>query len=191
MRIRQLRIRVNTDKGLFGTDIPFDDGLVILRAENSMGKSTCLKAILVALGMEAMLTANREDLPLPPVLKDHVHTDDGNAKVIESDIFLEIENRRKERIVVHRTIKGTKNTGLIEVSHGPALTKPDGKYRSDEFFVGRPGDMTRDFGFLRFLTEFLGLEVPTVRTFQNDDRPLYPQCIFPYFLWNSQEDGAV
>ncbi len=193
MRIRWLRIRVNTDKGLFGTDIPFDDGLVILRAENSTGKSTCLKAILVALGMEAMLTANREDLPLPPVLKDHVHTDDGDAKVIESDIFLEVENRRKERIVVHRTVKGTRNAGLIEVTHGPALTNPDGRYQSYDFFVGCAGDMTRDLGFLRFLTEFLGWEVPIVRTFQNDDRPLYPQCIFPYFFveqsrgWSSLE----
>ena len=181
MRIRQLRIRITTDQGLFGVDIPFDDGLFVLRAENSMGKSTCLKAILVALGLEAMLTANRMDIPLPPVLKEDVHTDEGHARVIESDIFVEIENRNRERAVVHRTVKGERNPGLIEVTRGPALSEP-GQYRSDEYFVGRGGDTTRDLGFLRFLIEFLEWDVPVVRTFKGDERPLYAQCIVPYFF---------
>ncbi len=181
MRLRHLRIRVMTDRGLFGVDLPFTDGLFIIRAENSMGKSTCLRAILVALGMEAMLTANREDLPLPPVLKEDLHTGDGHASVIESNIFLEIENSQGERAVVHRTVKGARDTGLIEVIRGPALTTT-GRYRSDDYFVGRPGDTTRDAGFLRFLIDFLGWDVPTVRTFQGDSRPLYPQCIMPYFF---------
>lgn len=181
MRLRHLRIRVMTDQGLFGVDLPFTDGLVILRAENSMGKSTCLRAILVALGMDAMLTANRNDLPLPPVLKEDLHTGDGRASVIESDIFLEIENSQGERAVVHRTVKGARDTGLIEVTRGPALTTT-GRFRSEDYFVGRPGDTTRDAGFLRFLLDFLGWNVPVVRTFQGESRPLYPQCIMPYFF---------
>lgn len=181
MRIRHLRIRINTDKGLFGVDIPFPDGLFVLRAENSMGKSTCLKSIVVALGMEAILTASRDDLPLPPVLKDEVHTENGHAKVIESEIFVEIGNHANDRIVVQRMIKGQRDSGLVEVTHGPALSSP-GKYPSEQFFVGRPGDTTRDLGFLRFLINFLGWKVPTVRTFQGDERPLYPQCIVPYFF---------
>lgn len=181
MRLRHLRIRVMTDQGLFGTDLPFTDGLFILRAENSMGKTTCLRAILVALGMEAMLTTSRVDLPLTPVLKEDLHTDDGHASVIESDIFLEIENSKGERVVVHRTVKGVKDTGLIEVIRGPALTTTK-RYQSDDYFVGRPGDTTRDAGFLRFLLDFLGWNVPTVRTFQGDSRPLYPQCMMPYFF---------
>ncbi len=181
MRLRHLRIRVMTDQGLFGVDLPFSDGLFVLRAENSMGKSTCLRAILVALGMEAMLTTSKTDLPIPPVLKDDLHTGEGHASVIESDIFLEIENTKGERIVTHRTVKGARDSGLIEVTYGPALTQP-GQHRSDEYFVGRSGDTTRDLGFLRFLIKFLGWNVPTVRTFQGDTRPLYPQCIVPYFF---------
>lgn len=181
MRLRHLRIRVMTDQGPFGVDLPFTDGLFILRAENSMGKSTCLRAILVALGMEAMLTTSRNDLPLPPVLKEVLQTGDGCANVIESEIFLEIENRKGERAVAHRTVKGARNAGLIAVTHGPALTKT-GRYRSEDYFVGRPGDATREAGFLRFLIDFLGWDLPTVRTFQGDSRPLYPQCLVPYFF---------
>jgi len=181
MRLRHLRIRVMTDQGLFGVDLPFTDGLFVLRAENSMGKSTCLRAILVALGMESMLTSNRDDLPLPPVLKEDLDTGDSRASVIESNIFLEIENNLGERAVVHRTVKGKRDAGIIEVIRGPALTKP-GTYPSDDYFVGRPGDTTRDAGFLRFMVDFLQWDVPTVRTFQGDSRPLYPQCIMPYFF---------
>ena len=163
MRLRHLRIRVMTDQGLFGVDLPFTDGLCIIRAENSMGKSTCLRAVLVALGMEAMLTTNKDDLPLPPVLKEDLHTGYGHAGVIESEIFLEIENSQGERAVMHRTVKGARDTSLIEVIRGPALTAK-GQYRSDEYFVGRRGDTTREAGFLRFLIDFLGWDVPMVRT---------------------------
>jgi hypothetical protein len=84
-----------------------------------MGKSTCLKAILVALGMEAILTTNRNDLPLPPVLKEYVDTEEGRARVLASSVSVEIENRSGERIVIHRTIKGEPDSGLIEVVKGP------------------------------------------------------------------------
>jgi len=181
MKIRQLRIRIETDKGPFGVDIPFEDGLLILRAENSMGKSTCLKAILVALGLESMLTTSRDDLPLTPVLKEDVHTEDGHASVIESEVFVEIENSTGERIVAHRTVKGSRDPGLIEVTHGAALSRP-GSYRSEEFFVGRSGDTTRELGFLRFFISFLGWDVPVVRTYRGESRPLYLQCIMPYFF---------
>ncbi len=170
-----------TDQGLFGVDVPFSDGLFILRAENSMGKSTCLRAIMVALGMEAMLTASKDDLPLPPVLKEDLNTGDGYASVIESDIYLEIENSEGERAVVHRRVRGAGNTSLIKVARGPALTTP-GQYRSEDYFVGPSGDTTREAGFLRFLIDFLGWDVPMVRTFQGDSRPLYLQCIVPFFF---------
>ncbi|WP_431287911.1 hypothetical protein [Roseateles chitinivorans] len=42
--------------------------IMLIRAENSMGKSTCARSILVALGMEAMLTTSLQDLPLTPAM---------------------------------------------------------------------------------------------------------------------------
>jgi len=190
MRLRHLRLRVTTNTGLFGTDIPLSDGLVVIRAENSMGKSTCLKAILVCLGMEAILTANRGDLPLPPVLKEYVDTDEGRARVIASSVSVEVENRNGERIVVHRTIKGDPDSGLIEVLKGPALSSP-GEYLSEQYFVGRAGDSTREMGFLRFLATFIGWTLPEVRTYQGDERPLYIQCIFPYFFVEQQRGWST
>ena len=62
MKLRRLVIRVQTSDGTYGNDIEFPDGLVVVWADNSMGKSTCVKAILIALGMEAMLTTSRSDV---------------------------------------------------------------------------------------------------------------------------------
>lgn len=182
MRIRHLRIRVNTDKGLHGTDIAFPDGLVVLWAENSMGKSTCIKSIMVVLGLEAMLGVSQQDLPLTPAMKSELSSDSGLARVLESDIYLEIENSSGTRIVVHRTVKGTRNKDLITVVFGPALSEPRDGYHSEDFFVTRSGAATRERGFHYFLAKFLGWELPFVQTYDGSECPLYLQCIFPYVI---------
>jgi hypothetical protein len=182
MRIRHLRLRINTDRGLHGTDIAFPDGLVVLWADNSMGKSTCIRAILVALGFEAMITASKQDLPLPPVMKAELMSDSYHAIVIQSDIFLELENSSGSRIVVHRAVKGTRSKDLITVTYGPALTQPTGSYKSEDFFVSRPGSALRERGFHYFLAEFLGWNLPSVQTYEGRQSPLYLQCIFPYVI---------
>ena len=41
--------------GLYGTDIAFAPGLNVIRAPNTSGKSTCIQAIIYALGLEGML----------------------------------------------------------------------------------------------------------------------------------------
>ena len=102
MRLRQLRINVGTSDGLYGTTLNFPDGLVVIRAENSMGKSTCARSILVALGMEAMLTTSQQDLPLTPAMMVKLEGVTGPHTVLESEIWLEIENDSGKRVTVQR-----------------------------------------------------------------------------------------
>ncbi len=193
MRLRHLRIRINTDLGLHGTDITFPDGLVVLWADNTMGKSTCLNSALVALGFEAMLTTAQSDVPLPHVMKAELDSEKGKATVIESDIYLEIENSQGTRIVVHRAVKGARSKDLVTVTHGAALTEPEGGYRSEDFFVARQGAASRERGFHRFLADFLRWQLPLVETYDGRQYPLYLQCIFPYMVveqkrgWSSIE----
>jgi hypothetical protein len=189
MKIRHLRIRINTDKGLHGTDIEFPNGLVILRADNTMGKSTCIQAILVALGFEAMLTTSQRDLPLPHAMKKQLFSNGINAIVLESDVYLEIENKDKKRIVIHRTIIGKRKSKLVTVIYGPALTE-GGNYRSEDFFVSRPGSATRERGFHRFLESFLGWDLPEVQTYDGRQVPLYLQCIFPFIIVEQKRGWA-
>lgn len=182
MRFRRLTIRVSTSNGMYGTTLDFPDGLVVIWADNSMGKSTCVKSMMVALGMEAMLTTQRADLPLPPAVKAKLDSETGEHDVLESEVFLEIENSKGQRIVVQRTIKGARDKNLITVHHGPILTVPDATVKSTDFFVNRSGAATRESGFHFFLTSFLDWTLPQVQTYDGNEYPLYLQCILPYFL---------
>lgn len=121
MKLRSLRIAVESTGGPFEASIPFDDGLVVIRADNTRGKSTCFKAILSALGLEAMLTTSQSEPPLTPAVTDKIQWDGVTHDVIESNVFLEIENTAKERITVQRTIKGERDWHLVTVYDGPVF----------------------------------------------------------------------
>ena len=56
LRIRHLYLSINSDRGPFGARQSFGDGLNVIRAENSAGKSQLLQAIIYALGLEGMLS---------------------------------------------------------------------------------------------------------------------------------------
>jgi hypothetical protein len=181
MRIRQLKINVATTDGNYGTSLEFPDGLVIVWADNSMGKSTCARAIIVALGMEAMLTTSQQELPLPPAMTMRLDSGFGEHAVLESEVLLEIENQQGERIVVQRTVKGSRDKNLITVHRGPALTS-GGTFETADYFVNRGGSATRDAGFHHYLASFLGWELPTVQTYDGNQVPLYLQCILPFVM---------
>jgi len=182
MRFRRLQIRLQTTDGPYGVALDFPDGLVVFWADNSTGKSTCVKSILVALGMEAMLTVSRSDLPLPPAVKSRLAANGEEVDVLESEVFLEIENDRGQRIVTQRTIKGERDKNLITVHGGPVLTAPGTSAPTRDFFVNQAGAATREHGFHHFLAGFLGWKLPTVQNFDGDEYPLYLQCVFPYFV---------
>jgi hypothetical protein len=148
-----------------------------------MGKSTCVRSVLVALGLEGTLTTSQTDLPLAPAMKSIIEGDRGINDVIESSVALELENRSGERITVERAIRSSRNVHLITVHPGPRLTLPRSTpARSQDYYVGRPGAATREHGFHQFLAQFLGWDLPTVQTFDGRDCPLYLQCIFPFLI---------
>ncbi len=185
MRLRQLQIRLQTTDGRYGTTLDFPDGLLVIWADNTTGKSTCMKALLVALGMEAMLTTSQSNLPLPPAVTTLLDSGSDRYEVIESEIFLEIENAHGSRITLQRMVRSShesRHSNLITVYEGPILTEPASVVRSQDYFVSRPGSATRESGFHNYLTQFLGWEPPVVQNYDGNSYPLYLQCIFPFFL---------
>lgn len=181
MRLRQLQINISTTDGPYGTTVLFPDGLVVFWADNSMGKSTCARAILVALGMEAMLTTSQQELPLPPAMTSKLDGGANEYTVLESEVWIEIENFEGRRITVQRTVKGSRDKNLITLHDGPALTEP-GAYPTTDYFVNRSGGATRPVGFHWFLANFLGWELPAVQTYEGNEVPLYLQCILPFVM---------
>jgi hypothetical protein len=189
LRLRHLRLRANTTGGLYGTDMSFGPGLtVIIWANNTKGKSTCMQGMLYALGMERMLSPRRE-IPLPHAMTSFVETDEKQQhSVLESNVSVELENGAGQIITVHRPVKSQVDNRLISVDFGPTLTDEAAQVQRKNFFVSDPGAAAREDGFHYFLEHFLGWELPLVRRYDAPDGKLYLETIFPLF-WVEQKVG--
>jgi hypothetical protein len=108
LRIRRLKLLVVTEKANYGTDIVFPDGLVFLRSENTSGKSTCLKAIVYALGLERIFGPASQP-PLTPAMTSLIEDGEEELPVLESQVLLEIENARGEALTIQRQVVGERD----------------------------------------------------------------------------------
>ncbi|MGO6937664.1 hypothetical protein [Rhizobium johnstonii] len=187
-KLRRLRLRALTEEGWYGAEIGFVNGLNVLWAANTMGKSTCIQGMIYVLGLERMLSPRRE-IPLPHAMTSYLTTDNGkNVRVIESDVTLELENLAGTVVTVHRPVLSKLDDRLITVQFGASLTDPQGQYRVQRYFVRDPGAAQREDGFHHFLENFLGWELPIVRGYEKDEIKLYLETVFPLF-WVEQKSG--
>jgi hypothetical protein len=180
LKLRHLFIDVVTADGRYGVKLDFVDGLNVIRADNSMGKSTVVQAIIYALGLEGMFGPSQE-IPLPHVVTDYLESDDHNVNVLESAVFLEIENGDGRRYTLQRTIKGSRNRHLITLIEGEAITGNITAAAAEDYYVRERFGATGERGFHRKLAEVLGWDLPKVPRFNDVDCPLYLEAIFPLF----------
>jgi len=192
LRLRQFELRAMTSAGSFGVRLPFEPGLVVLRADNSSGKSTCLQGIIYALGLEGMLSASRA-IPLPHVATSSL-TDEEDGRelgVLESYVMLEFENEAGQIATVRRYAKhGDIDTQLVTVWDAPMLSSPPPLARERAYFVRRPGAAQREAGFHHWLAEFVGWVLPEVPRYDGTLSPLYLETIFPLFFVEQKHGWA-
>lgn len=121
MKINALRLVARTAHGEVGRDIHFAEGLNLLRADNSSGKSTALQGIIYALGLEGMLSPSQR-IPLPHAMTDNVSVGGADGRVIESFVELEFANADGAVITASRSVvHPSKDKRLVTVSDGPKL----------------------------------------------------------------------
>lgn len=182
LTIRRVQLRVETAEGTCGADLHFNRGLNVLRAANSSGKSTCMQAVIYALGLEGMLSLRRT-IPLPHVMTDSIEVDGVERRVIESWVTIEIENQRAQVLTIRRSVKSeTIDASLIRTWPGVQLTRVGQEREQRDFFVGRGGSAQREAGFHYELAKFLGWTLPRVTRNDGSESPLYMECLFPYFF---------
>ncbi|MFO0946455.1 MAG: ATP-binding protein [Planctomycetota bacterium] len=122
LRFRHLQLEAATEIGTFGLNLEFVDGLNVIAAPNTSGKSTAMMSILYALGLEGMLGASQQ-VPLTDAMVRSIMNEDQEVSVVESKVRLEIENQNNQRITVERSITGeTIDRQLIRGLLGPALS---------------------------------------------------------------------
>lgn len=185
IHLRSLKIEVNTNEKPMSAHLIFSPkGLNIVRAENSMGKSTCVQAIIYALGLESMLVMKHE-IPLPPSVKSLILDESGLELPVESScVLLEIENDAGKIVTLRRYIKmDGKNYKLIEVFDGALLTKnTPAPNEPDEYYVRMPGSAKNELGFHNWLERFLNWSLPQVALNNNNFTKLYIESIAPLFI---------
>lgn len=179
LRVNAFRLTLSTNKGPFGAKALFNDGLNVIRAENTSGKSTLINGMLYALGIE-ILVGKRGVEATKPVMWSTGDYEGNEFKVLESFVELEATNEVGETVTIRRHVAGTKDPRLIEVVFGPLLTGSQGtKYQVKPFYVGMEGSAQRERGFHHFLSDFFNLKLPYVKRFKGEDVPLYVECITP------------
>jgi hypothetical protein len=181
LRFHALEIRVITEEGPYGVLLRFDKGLVVLRGENSSGKSTCLAAILYALGLEGLFIRS-QDSPFPESMTRRLKSGDRWLSVVESSVLLEFAGPDGKVYTSKRSVTGDdKGRQLITVLAGAAVTADGtGSLERKDYFVRIPGSATSDSGFHFFLANLLGYDLPLVPRFDGQPVPLYLEALFPF-----------
>jgi hypothetical protein len=181
LRLRRLKLSVATEAARYGTDITFPDGLVLVRAENTTGKSTCLKAVVYALGLERMFGPANQP-PLTPAMRSMIKDGEIEIPVLESQVFLEIENDRGEFLTIQRQVVGSpeRDWRLVSVWEGQVLDQPKPSV-GKPYYVRDPGTATREGGFHTRLAQFIGWDLPEVLKYDGTLVPLYMECLLPLF----------
>lgn len=182
LKIRALKIEVNTTSGLFGAEHKFENGLNVIRGDNTSGKSSLFQSIIYGLGFEELLGGKNEKT-MQSVLKDQVEFPrDTRHNITQSFIYLEIEN--KQIITIKRSVaSSTRKSQLVNVYYGALLTGESQTLEGRQMWVHDAGGASDGlYGFHLFLTDFLEYNLPEVVTAKGDLNKLYLQQIAPAFI---------
>jgi hypothetical protein len=180
MKFKKLKVKIFTDDKLYGYEYEFNEGLNIIRGDNSSGKSTLVNSLLYSLGMEELIGSKGAN-SLPYALKTYFNLNGKRVDILESVVLVEVENQEGViKTFKRHIISQDKNSKLVEVIHGNYLTHREKKsFESSFTFVHDPGSaIDIELGFFAFLEKFIGLNLPTVTNNKGGDTKLYLQTIF-------------
>ncbi|MYV77969.1 hypothetical protein GT352_29155 [Streptomyces sp. SID1046] len=183
LRISAVSINSVTPEGTAGFRASFGDGLTVIRAKNSSGKTLLLNSIMYALGLEGTLKPGKQGI-LTTALTRSVRVNGAERTVKQSWVDVEISNGH-DFITVRRypvPPEGIKSD-LITVWPSALLSRAEIESTAPRYFyVGRGGTAQNEAGFHNFLARFLGWELPVVPTYSGKDVPLYLQVLAALFF---------
>lgn len=188
MKINQINLNVSTERSEFVARVSLTDGTNLIRADNTSGKSTLVQSIFFVLGLERSFGA-KVDIPLPYAMRERIQKDKDSAPepVLASSAELVIENESGRTVRLTRHIRGGIDPKLVRVEE----THGSGKPYSRDYFLHDPGSAQREAGFHSFLADFLGLDLPTVPTYDGREALLYLECLLPLFFIEQKRGWSV
>lgn len=183
LQIRRLKLLANTVHGDYGADMTFPDGLVLLHLHNTRGKSTALKAIVYALGLERMF-GQVDQAPLTPAMTTRLKDGSEEWGVAESWVFVEIENGDGRTATLRRKVAGAEGQDrkVVDVWEASVLEGNGIEQGSTPYFARDPGSAQRDQGITSWLARFIGWKLPEVVKHDGTLCPLYVECLLSLFF---------
>lgn len=181
MKLRGIKLRINTAQGEFGFKFEFSRGLTVIRGSNSSGKSTLFNCLMYGLGMEELIGGKGEKV-LPYAVKEFFVQAETKIMVDSSEVLIELENSKARSVTLRRAIRDSvRQPKLVEVFEGAHLTSGSELGAPRPTFLFDPGSAQKQEGFFQFLEEFMGYQLPQVPTTSGSMTKLYLQTIFAAF----------
>lgn len=179
LKINRLKIIIKTIEGEFGFDNTFDKKINFIASKgNTRGKSSCIEAMYYCLGLEELI-GGKGVKALKPVFRDRLNYENRELFVLESEFYLEIMNENKEIKTINRVAKKEGyNSDLVKVYFGNITESLKNTVKYEDMYVHNQGAATSPKGFHTFLEKFMGLNLPIVPTYDDNDRKLYLQVLF-------------
>ncbi|WP_174876039.1 ATP-binding protein [Vogesella oryzae] len=178
MKLRGIKLRIETSQGEFGFQYEFSRGLTVIRGSNSSGKSTLFNCLMYGLGMEELIGGKGEKV-LPYAVKEFFVQGETKIMVDTSEVFIELENSRAQSVTLRRAIRDSvRQPKLVEVFDGAHLTAGVELGTPKPTFLFDPGSAQKQEGFFQFLEGFIGYQLPQVPTTSGGMAKLYLQTIF-------------
>ncbi|MGF0170195.1 hypothetical protein ACQF36_06595 [Streptomyces sp. Marseille-Q5077] len=170
----------------------FKSGLNVLRASNSRGKTQSLQAVVYALGLESMFGPNSGTSLGSALTTQIAYGDPERAVAVESSwCAVELENENGI-VTAQRAVKNSRvQPNLVRVWRGAAITGDSSDLRHEEYFVRESGAARNPRGFHRFLTEYLGWQLPMIPKYTGGQALLYPEVIFPFLYADQRSWGSA
>ncbi|MDD2816241.1 MAG: hypothetical protein PHP00_10975 [Thiotrichaceae bacterium] len=183
LNITAIRITTYTAQGSFIFETDFRTGLNIIRGDNAKGKSTLVQSIFYALGQEELLGGKNSKV-MQSCLRKQIRDDEDNEITVHgSSIELQISNGVNEVTLKRSVSLGDKDDRLIEVIFGAALSDKTVVFKKEPKYLHDAGGATNpEYGFHKWLEDFLGWELPSIYSFGEKETKLYCQLVFPAFL---------
>jgi len=186
LKINKIKFEVNTDSGLYGSNYEFTNGLNIIRADNTSGKSSLFQSITYCLGFEEIIGGKNEKT-MQSVFRDQVeYPKDVFHKVVQSFVYLEIENSKSDIITIKRSVisNSDRKPQLVDVYFGKLIDDTEDILpEMKPMYIHDKGGATDEiYGFHLFLENFLDWNLPNVLTNAGDSRKLYIQQIASSFM---------
>lgn len=179
----------NKEKGKlqrFGRALQFGPGLSVVAGDNTSGKSSLVKCLYYALGLEQLIDGRQGHLAMDKsVLTRFITKEDDAVEVWDVDnssVYIQLTNSEGKTVTLRRIITKpgiTNEDGVMMVYDKPLSEIKNGERHDKEYFIHTPGNHEASNGFFTFLSDFSGLPIVNVEAnSQTGYSPLYLQMLF-------------